>query len=241
MSKNVIDTISDSFSKLFFQEDKHIYTVNEKVLPSVSALVKSHCETFDELYWAEKEQQKGKESLQQILERWETKRNVAASNGTSVHVYAEKWWQNKNSIPQTNQQKAVKDFLENLTESGRYTLVSTELQMYSEKYKYAGTCDLLMWDNLNDTAVILDYKTNENLDKQYGFLLEPFSYSANTSFNKYQIQLSYYQLILEEIDIEVKERFIVWLKHDGTYEVRPCFDFTNVLKEYLNTNINESY
>jgi ATP-dependent exoDNAse (exonuclease V) beta subunit len=112
--------------------------------------------------------------------------------------------------------------------------------MYSEKYNYAGTCDLLMWDNLKDHAIIMDYKTNEELDKQFGFLLEPFSYSANTAFNKYQIQLSYYQLILEEINIKVEERFIIWLKHDGTYEVRQCFDFTNVLKDYLNIYINES-
>lgn len=240
MSKQVLNIISNSFSKLLFEEEKHIYTVDEKVLPSVSAMVKSHCIPFDELYWAKKEEQKGKESLQQVLEKWETKRNIATSNGTSVHVYAEKWWERKDSIPQNNQQKAVRDFLEELTATGRYSLLHTELQMYSEKYNYAGTCDLLMWDNLEDHAIIMDYKTNEELDKQFGFLLEPFSYSANTAFNKYQIQLSYYQLILEEVNIEVKERFIIWLKHDGTYEVRPCFDFTNVLKDYLNININES-
>lgn len=240
MSKQVLSIISDSFSKLFFQEDKHIYTVDEKILPSVSSMVKSHCETFDELYWAKKEEQKGKESIQQVLEKWERKRNIAAANGTEVHVYAEKWWQRKDSIPKTNQQKAVKDFLEELTATGRYSLVNTELQMYSKKYNYAGTCDLLVWDNLEDYAIIIDYKTNEQLDKQFGFLLEPFSYSANTAFNKYQIQLSYYQLILEEVNIEVKERFIVWLKQDGTYEVRQCFDFTDVLKDYLNKNINES-
>lgn len=229
--ESVHSVISNSFKELFFEEERHIYKVDEKVLPSVSSMLKNHYPEFDDVYWAKI---KGKENFQQVLQEWKTKTQKALSNGTTVHLFAEEWWNNKKIKAESPQQEAVLKFLNNLTETGRYTLLNTELQMYSKKYDFAGTCDLLMWDHLNDYAVIMDYKTNENLDKEFGFLLSPFEYTPNSSFNKYQIQLSYYQLILEEINIEVKERYVIWLKQDGNYETRPCYDYTNVLKEYLN-------
>lgn len=238
MILTIQNQISQSFNNLSFEQEKHIYRLGKKILPSVSSLIKKHVTPFDELYWAEKTAKKNKSTVSDVLKLWENKRKNAAENGTKVHTYAENWWNDVILEPTCNQELAVKSFLEDCLKNERYTLIQTEVQMYSQKYQYAGTCDLLLWDNINRIVVLFDYKTNIDLDKAYGTLLEPFPYLADTPFNKYQIQLSYYQIMLEEIGIGVNERYIVWLKQDGSYELRKCNNFTELLKNYMDNEIN---
>jgi len=232
---NIIENIQaqlvETFKDLSFEPERHIYRANNRTMISVSSMVKKHTEPFDEMYWAERIAKKRKISVEEILKEWDDKRNIAAENGTNAHLFAETWWTEPKIEPETLQQEALKKFLEYCI--SKYDLIFTELQMYSKKYKYAGTCDLLLWDKENNHVVLMDYKTNFELDKQYDYLLEPFNYLANTQFNKYQLQLSYYQILLEEAGIEVKERYVVWVRHDGEYELRPCTDFSSILKTFL--------
>ena len=229
--KNIQEQLIEAFKELSFEPERHIYRANNRTMISVSSMVKKHTEPFDEMYWAERIAKKRKISVEEILKEWDDKRNTAAENGTNAHLFAEVWWTEPEIEPETLQQEALKKFLEYCI--SKYDLIFTELQMYSKKYKYAGTCDLLLWDKENNHVVLMDYKTNFELDKQYDYLLEPFNYLANTQFNKYQLQLSYYQILLEEAGIEVKERYVVWVRHDGEYELRPCADFSSILKTFL--------
>lgn len=230
--ETVISKLQNSFKDLYFNEEKHLYTVSDTLLPSVTGMVKQHEVEFNEDTKSASVALKRGISKEQVLQEWKDKRDTAASHGTAVHLYAEKLLKDITIKPKNNQQRAVRQFLlHNL--NSKYELLCAELKMYSPIYSYAGTCDLLMWDIEKNCAVLFDYKTNIQLDDQYGNLLHPFPYLGNTNFNKYQIQLSYYQLMLEEVGIEVKERYIVWLKKDGKYEIRSCTDFTQILKTYL--------
>lgn len=228
--------IDEAFHDLQFEPERHIYRIGNKTLPSVSSMIKKHVEPFDEIYWANKVANKRKCSVAEVLKEWEDKRNKSTTNGTSVHLFAEKWWEDKTKVATTIQEQGLEKFLKYITEEKGYELVCTEIQMYSKIYNYAGTCDLLVYDPINDKVILLDYKTNFELDKQYNYLLEPFNYLPDTQSNKYQIQLSYYQIMLEEAGIKVDERYVVWLKHNGEYEMRYCNDFTDTLKNYLNEN-----
>jgi hypothetical protein len=233
---NVQLLLSTNFNDLVFQEQEHIYKVNNKALPSVSALVKKHSQPFDEMFWADIVAKKQKVKVQEVLDKWEVKRVVAANNGTKVHTYAENWWEDNILEPTCEQEKAIRLFLEWCIKDGQYSLLSTELQMYSKEFWYAGTCDLLLWNNKLECVELFDYKTNEDLDKQFDYLLSPFNYTPSTPFNKYQLQLSYYQIMLEEIGIPVANRYVVWVKPTGTYELRSCHNFTEELKQYLHEN-----
>lgn len=233
---NLIDVqskIQNAFLDLEFEEGRHLYKVKNKLLTSTTAMIKQHTPEFNEKEVAGNVARKLQVKTNEVLLEWKNKREKAAYQGTKVHLFAENYIVNNELVPTCRQEEAVKKFIHENILSGKYTVLITELKMYSEKYGYAGTSDLLLWDNELEEIVIADYKTNYDLDKQYGYLLEPFSYTPNTPYCKYQIQLSYYQILLEEIELYAKQRVIIWLKTDGTYELRNCNDFTTILKDYL--------
>jgi len=236
---NLIDVqskIQNAFLDLEFEEGRHLYKVKNKLLTSTTAMIKQHTPEFNEKEVAGNVARKLQVKTNEVLLEWKNKREKAAYQGTKVHLFAENYIVDNELVPTCGQEEAVKKFIHENILSGKYTVLITELKMYSEKYGYAGTSDLLLWDNELEEIVIADYKTNYDLDKQYGYLLEPFSYTPNTPYCKYQIQLSYYQILLEEIDLYAKQRVIIWLKTDGTYELRNCTDFTSTLKDYLNND-----
>ena len=236
---NLIDVqskIQNAFLYLEFEEGRHLYKVKNKLLTSTTAMIKQHTPEFNEKEVAGNVARKLQVKTNEVLLEWKNKREKAAYQGTKVHLFAENYIVDNELVPTCKQEEAVKKFIHENILSGKYTVLITELKMYSEKYGYAGTSDLLLWDNELEEIVIADYKTNYDLDKQYGYLLEPFSYTPNTPYCKYQIQLSYYQILLEEIDLYAKQRVIIWLKTDGTYELRNCTDFTSTLKDYLNND-----
>lgn len=233
MIVQIQNQIKTSFDQLEFEEGRHIYRLNGKILPSVSSCLKKHYEEFDENKMAISSAKKQGVSVAEIKKRWKNKRENAATNGTKVHLFAENYWLGIQEIASCNQEIAFTNYYNSIDHS-RYKLVWLELRMFSNKYKYAGTSDLLLYDTLNNGLVIGDYKTNEDLDKQWEYLYPPFEYTPSTPYNKYQLQLSYYQIMLEEfIDIPVIERQIIWLKRDGTFELRQATDFTKQIKTFL--------
>jgi ABC-type transport system substrate-binding protein len=231
--EDLIEKINLSFKDLEFEEKRHLYKANGKLLTSTSNMIKQFVPEFNEKEVAASYAKKNGIKVNDVLLEWKTKRDKATTNGTKVHLFAEKYIEDNSIIPTCRQEEAVKKFINDYIHSGKYSVITTELQMYSSKYKYAGTADLPLLDNETGDVIIADYKTNENLDKQYGYLLEPFAYTPNTPYSKYQIQLSYYQILLEQIVSNPIKRMIVWLKRDSNYEIRFCSDFTEILKKHL--------
>ena len=83
--------------------------------------------------------------------------------------------------------------------------------------------------------LIPTHNTNEDLFKNYKgkTLLEPFSNLLDSPFNKYQLQLSMYQLLFEQCGYEVESRRIIWLKPNGVYENFKTEDLTQELLKEL--------
>ena len=128
-----------------------------------------------------------------------------------------------------------------MAETKVYTGKNKELT--NLKQDYAGTFDLLMYylDPDNDEKsglIILDYKTNKSLFNDFSrengkMLLPPFDDTFEEPKSLYDLQLSAYQLPLEDIGLKVVGRRIIWLKDDGTYELFKCPDKTKILREIL--------
>ena len=110
-----------------------------------------------------------------------------------------------------------------------------ELRMYHKVFKFSGTADILLYDTINKCFIIADYKTNKDLFKNFAGqkMTKIFSHFLDTPFNHYQLQLSYYQILFEQIGYKVSRRIIIWLKEDGTYEMYDTEDLTSILIKEL--------
>ncbi len=100
----------------------------------------------------------------------------------------------------------------------------------------SGRSDVHGHNTLNNTLILGDFKTNEDLFKNFKGqrLLKPFNFLLDTPFSKYNLQLSYYQILLEQIpDIKVEKRKIIWLKPSGQYFTYDTEDYTELLLKKL--------
>lgn len=219
------------FAPLEFEEKRHIYTVDGEKYPSVSSLVEGHADKFDEGYWLPRCAKKEGVTEHELKHKWQTINKEACDLGHETHEFLEHFDGLK--TPGTPQEKAGIQYLKDTLPE--YDILFKEIRMYSRKYKYAGTADLLLQHKVTGKIVLADYKTNKDLFKTFGFLRHPFGSLECHPYNKYQIQLSYYQIMLHEAGCEISERKIVYLKADGTYRVFDAIDLTAQLEQFLNS------
>ena len=64
-------------------------------------------------------------------------------------------------------------------------------------------------------------------------MFHPFEDLDDESLGSYVLQLSAYQIPLEDIGLKVVGRRIIWLKPDGTYEKISVPDVTQKLRNVL--------
>lgn len=152
-------------------------------------------------------------------------------------------------IPTRPKEEAILKFFDEMNENLHFVLAETKVYTGKNKEKtnlkqdYAGTFDLLMYwmdpkDETKKGLIIMDYKTNTDLYKAYSrsvgkMFLEPFSDMYDEPLSSYRLQLSAYQIPLEDIGLNVIGRRIIWLKDDGTYDLISVSDVTNRLREAL--------
>jgi hypothetical protein len=228
MKSKIKNKAKEKFKKLKFKEENHIYSVDDKKIPSTSSLIKQFYKDFDSEKVSSFVAKKEGVSQQEVLDKW-TEINLEAINrGTKVHEFAEDYCNGLDVKPFCVQSQAVVDFWDSLP--AYYELVFVELQMCNEEYWYAGTTDFVLLDKRDGSLVIGDYKTNKDLFKSYNNMLPPFDLLKDNPYNHYQIQFSYYQILLEQLGYRISNRLLVWLKHDGGYETYNTSNFSNVLK-----------
>ena len=160
--------------------------------------------------------------------------------------YKEKNW----LIPTRKKEEAIVKFMKDLPKS--YHLVLNEAKVYSglnkderlnPKTKFCGTFDMLYYyDGEGDPSkagfVIFDYKTNSKIESEYNrnnmkCLAEPFINMIDEPQSCYTLQLSAYQIPLEDIGLKIIGRRLIWLKDDGTYEKIPLIDVSRTLRDVL--------
>lgn len=232
-------SIRDFFKDIEFNEEQHEYKVGEQVLTSVSNTIKQYCKPFDAEKAAEFMARREGCSPQHILDKWEQKKIKACDKGHAVHAFGENYVFNKDyprsTIPEYYlYEQAIVNFWDDIPE--HIKLVVVEYQMYSTKYGLAGTSDIILYDTIKKGYIIADYKTNENLfkDPKGRKLLAPFDSLPDTPYSKYTLQLSYYQILFEQMGLNIVGKKIVWLLPDGQYQMYDTPDYTDILKQELN-------
>jgi len=231
--QNIAKRLDIYFKDLTFHEGSHTYTINSKNLPSVSGLIKNYYEPFNSNGISKNMAKNGELTAVQLRSKWKTIADEACARGNRVHNFGELYPFDRNLKPSCKQEEAVALFWNNLP--SHIVPVVMELRMYHKEFGYAGTADIILYDMLSNSLVIGDYKTNKDLFKNYKQkkMLTPFIDLLDCPFNKYQLQLSYYQILLEQSGYKVSGRKLIWLKKNGTYDLFDTNDYTQLLIKEL--------
>jgi hypothetical protein len=231
------DKIKKFFNKLEFDEGKHLYSINgNKINSSVSKLVKNFVKSTDFNQIAAGMDRRDGLPKGTTSDLWKFNSNISLAIGNRAHHFGELYAFHRNLKPPTGYEEAIVKFWNDLPE--HIEPVIMELQMYHKDYMFAGTGDILLYNKNSGNYIIGDYKTNKDLFKNFKGqkMLGEFSSLLDMPINHYQLQLSFYQILFEQIGLIVEGRKIVWVKPDGTYDMYDTEDYTKVLKEYLKNN-----
>jgi ATP-dependent exoDNAse (exonuclease V) beta subunit len=197
------EDIHPNGTKIYFIESEHkYYTDKVKDFTSVTGFVESLFKKFDKdkisYFYAKKHGL----SQEEVLLEWETKAQDGRELGNNIHEFCEAYLLKKD-LPEPISEKAKLLFkyavekLENLLTN--FSLVSSEKMIFSEKLKLCGTADLIMQEKSTNKLYLLDFKTNNTIDKtnKWGkYALPPFSKFDDNNFTHYIIQLNAYRKLL---------------------------------------------
>ena len=229
--KEMQNKIKEYFKELQFDAQKHSYEVRGKPLTSVSKTIHKYVEKVDFDKIAGFVAKKRGITKAEVLAEWEAKKIASCQQGTSVHTFGENY--NGMQKPTNGFEEAIVKFWDNIPDHIQPFLF--EIQMFSEELGIAGTADIILYNTKTNKFILADYKTNEDLFKNFKGkkLLAPFDNLLENSFNKYQLQLSMYQLLFEQCGYEIESRRVIWLKPDGSFENLKTEDYTHTLKNEL--------
>lgn len=227
--------IIDFFKDLTFQEEGHLYHVNGvPIKSSVSDKIKAYYKPFNKFEKSLGTAYKNGISQTEVLKDWDMKRDVSIAKGKKAHLFGELYPFNRQLRPQSPYDIATMKFWNDLPD---YVIpVIAEAKMYHKEELYAGTADGILYNTNTGKYIIIDYKTNLDLFKNFRGqrMLAPFENLLDCPHSKYQLQLSYYQILLEQMeDIEVSHRKLVWLRPSGEYELFATENYTNLLRTHV--------
>ncbi|MDB4285897.1 PD-(D/E)XK nuclease family protein [bacterium] len=228
------EKIEGFFSDLRFSEEDHVYRVGgQKLVRSVSNIVKDFEKYTDFNAIAYSLDKKNKYEPGTMRTLWNKKSSLSCAIGNKAHYYGEVYALHRSLVPTDGYEKAIKSFWDSMPE--HFLPVSVELKMYHKKYLFGGTADILLYNTKTGKYVLGDYKTNEDLFKNHRGqkLIKPFDSLLSNPYNKYQIQLSLYQILFEQTGLNVENRLVLWIKPDGTYQMYQTDDYAEILKKYL--------
>lgn len=234
---------------------------SKKELSSVSAMIKRFEPYVDWDEKAEKKALKLGIPVEELKEEWKYSNHLATTSGSVAHEYAEMLghfveghpelindrfsiqYEEGYLFPASPKQEAALKLHENLFAIHDVYPVMEETRVYDESLGYSGTFDKLVYfkhpyDDSKSGYLILDWKTNASLSNDYcrstdTRMLPPFDDMINEPLSHYTVQLSAYQIPLENIGLKVLARRIIWLKSDGTYEKISLPDVTKKIREAL--------
>ena len=251
--ENIRAELEEAFSQLNFEEVSHTYKLGDKFLPSVTRKLSRFYDCFDAnkvvVNYAKKwnrENQNNQKTEQEILDEWDTISKEASDKGTLIHSFTDNYPEFPE--PEFDQQRGILEFFRDLPSN--YVVVAIELKMHNEVF--AGTTDVILYNIKTGKLVLVDWKTNKDLFKNFKGkkLLSPFNTLLDNPINKYKIQLNHYKILIEDMTrFEIEDMWIVWLtqeepnlkakKTNSNYMLFDAPNWTKKIKKYyVNFEIN---
>lgn len=230
--------LKNYFKDLAFEETAHKYLVNGEPLKiSVSGLIDQYKHKVDWSSIIKAIAKRDGISEADVSNDWKKKADAGKNKGNSAHNFGEAYVYDRTLKPKTGYDRAIVKFWNDLPDC--IVPLALEIQMYHRIYMFGGTADILLYNKDTGQIYIADYKTNIDLFKNFNGqkMSAPFDKLLCNSYNHYQLQLSFYQILLEQVsDIKIAGRKLIWIKEDGTYIMYNLEDYTEELKGELKLN-----
>ena len=210
--------VRNAFSNIRFNKENHQYIYQGVILESSSAFRSEFENSFEAYFSAEskyksnlKHNPETKRTAAYYRERWDLLGQEARTRGTRVHLFSETYPDFEE--PSCPKERGVVEFFEQL--DPKYILLFQELIMFDAEFYKAGTADMIFLNTETGNLVIGDWKTNDKsvFECYKGKSLRgEFKVYKDTGYNKYSMQMSHYQYILEKCTrFKVEDRWLIWL------------------------------
>lgn len=209
---------------LKFDEDKHIYSVDDRTVNGVTSIlqvinkpalmpwVAKTCGDFLQKNLSLKMEMDEIEKtnfIKAMKSQYRKKTDDAASIGTLAHHFMESYGNyklKKSSKPLLPKNEEARNsclaFLD-WVKQNNVQFVDCEFKIYSKKFRYAGTCDLDCV--VNGERAIIDYKTSSGIWDEYGMQLAAYQMArVEEGYESYQKRLIL-RVPKNADDFEVKE------------------------------------
>lgn len=223
--------IKDFFVGLTFEEKSHRYSVGGILIEkSVSTLIKKFYIPFNDEEKSKAMSERDGTLQQDLLDKWRAHRDERINIGKQTHLFGELYAFNRNLRPQSKYDLGIMKFWNELPD---YIIpIVVELPMYHKEKMYAGTPDAILLNTLTGKLVLIDYKSNVDIFKNFAGqkMIGCFSNLLDCPYNKYQVQLSYYKILLEQTGYEVSTTKIIWITDNGSYRIYDTEDLTQYIK-----------
>jgi len=230
------ETIIINNTEITFYPNSHQYRIDGKIIPSVTSILGMIDKSRQLLKWSENLSREFLQSyigttleavtVEDAVTQYAVKRDKAGDVGHQVHEWINQFIKsvmNGTDEPSMDglEQEVINGVMGFLKWYEQHTIefLNTEKIVYSKKYNYVGTFDVLM--KVDGVLTLADFKTGKSI------------------YPETKLQLAAYHLALkEEIKLNIKQYLILHFnKEDGTFETvsykpnKESFEmFVNILK-----------
>jgi hypothetical protein len=207
---------------MHFDPSNHTYTKDNKRYAPVSDVISQLSPEFEAEKIAGFIAKRDKRTVEEVLEEWDMKSQIARDFGNAIHKSIELWIKHSAQPKNKYLQNAVKTFP--LKNKG---LISEKI-VYDDDLQIAGTIDILR--KKKSKYDLCDIKTSYDLEKSYNRLLSPLQDLKDSPLNKYRLQMSIYKQLAESMGFKIDKLFILkWAQRWEVIEVKPIeIDLTKI-------------
>lgn len=255
--------IEKAFKDIKYYDIDHTYidTSNNKKLISVTQVLGKIKEPFDEGKWLKIKAKERGITEEELKREWWVAGKIGTTRGTLLHKYMEDTFSRKEYpknygnlehiltiIPLIEYIKSVDSIKEMadkfVKDHPNLIPIKSEVVIGSSEIGIAGMFDQLMYDENNDSYIIIDYKTDKDIkySNRWSNLKEPLSKLEDCQYVKYSLQLSLYKYIIEKYTkIKISELKIIWFNSKNeSYKIIPIEFLEDEILElikYINNDI----
>jgi len=236
----LIHSYEPEFNELFFARYKALEELTDYDRFSLirQQLLNTQIFKYDLLEKLKVNRDEFETKVQEIINNWHNTRDEACEHGTFVHSLYEEMFYGKTHFDLSNYDspdvcgefKCVKGYYPKKLEEGMYPeyLVSW---VSPEGLHISGQVDLLCLKG--NELRIYDYKTNKQIKKRGYFnsakkknvcMKYPLNDLESCNYNTYQMQLSTYAYMVQQLnpEVEVKELKLIHIDREGKQTIYPC-------------------